>query len=155
MVSIPLSAGISKQMLTIRLTRVGKKNNPSFRVIVVESKRKVKTGNYLEMVGSYDPKVDRVELKADRIKHWLGLGATVSDTVHNLLVSNKIIDGKKINILPSFKVAPVAEAPKEEPKTEVAPVETPAVGATEDVPEALAEEVKAEDNAVAEETQTA
>ncbi len=152
MVSIPLSAGISKHMLTIRLTRVGKKNNPSFRVIVVESKRKVKTGNYLEMVGSYDPKVDRVELKADRIKHWLGLGATVSDTVHNLLVSNKIIDGKKINILPSFKAAPAAEVPKEEVVAEVATAETP----VEEVQtEAPTEEVKPEDNAVAEETPTA
>lgn len=126
-------------MLTIRLTRVGKKNNPSFRVIVVESKRKVKTGNYLEMVGSYDPKVDRVDLKADRIKHWLGMGATVSDTVHNLLVSNKVIDAKKINILPSFKAAPVAEAPKEE---------TPAPAAETAAEEVRAEEVK-EDNAVA------
>jgi small subunit ribosomal protein S16 len=62
-------------------------------------------------VGSYDPRVDRVELKADRIKHWISMGATVSDTVHNLLVSNKIIDGKKINILPKFKAPEVVEAP--------------------------------------------
>jgi small subunit ribosomal protein S16 len=103
-------------MLTIRLTRVGKKKDASFRVIVVESKRKVKPGNYLEMVGSYDPRVDKVELKADRIKHWLSMGATVSDTVHNLLVSHKIIDAKKINILPAFKAAPVEV--KEEPKAE-------------------------------------
>lgn len=111
-------------MLTIRLSRVGRKNDPSFRVIVVESKRKPQPGNYLEMVGSYDPKTDRVELKADRIKYWLSQGVTVSDTVHNLLVSQKIIDAKKINILPSFKapaVEPVAASaessgePKEEP----------------------------------------
>jgi small subunit ribosomal protein S16 len=137
-------------MLTIRLTRVGKKNNPSFRVIVVESKRKVKTGNYLEMVGSYDPKVDRVDLKADRIKHWLSMGATVSDTVHNLLVSNKIINAKKINILPSFKAAPVVEAPVAESAPE-APAETPAEAPAE---EAKTEEPK-EDNSVAEETPAA
>ena len=100
-------------MLTIRLTRVGKKKDGSFRVIVVESKRKVQPGNYLEMVGSYDPRVDRADLKADRIKHWIANGATVSDTVHNLLVTKKIIEGKKINILPKYKApeAPVAEAP--------------------------------------------
>ena len=92
-------------MLTIRLTRVGKKKDGSFRVIVVESKRKVQPGNYLEMVGSYDPRVNTVNLKADRIKHWISMGATVSDTVHNLLVSQKIIDAKKINVLPKKTVA--------------------------------------------------
>ena len=91
-------------MLTIRLTRVGKKKDGSFRVIVVESKRKVQPGNYLEMVGSYDPRIDTVSLKADRIKHWMSMGATVSDTVHNLLVSQKIIEGKKINVLPKKTV---------------------------------------------------
>jgi small subunit ribosomal protein S16 len=111
-------------MLTIRLSRVGRKNDPSFRVVVVESKRKVQAGNYLEMVGSYDPRVDRIDLKADRIKHWISMGATVSDTVHNLLVSKKIIDAKKINILPKFKApeapaaAPAAEAPAEAPAAE-------------------------------------
>ena len=116
-------------MLTIRLSRVGSKNDSSFRVIVVDSKRKPQPGKYLEMVGSYDPRVDRVELKADRIKHWISNGAQVSDTVHNLLVSKKIIEGKKINILPKFKAseapaveaapAAVAEAPAEAAPTEV------------------------------------
>ena len=129
-------------MLTIRLTRVGKKKDGSFRVIVVESKRKVQPGNYLEMVGSYDPRVDKVELKADRIKHWISMGATVSDTVHNLLISNKIIEGKKINVLPKKTVAKV-EAPAEA----VAPVaEAPAADTTP------TEETKAEDKPVAEET---
>src|SRR3989344_8546747 len=105
-------------MLTIRLTRVGKKKDGSFRVIVVESKRKVQPGNYLEMVGSYDPRVDTVSLKADRIKYWMSMGATVSDTVHNLLVSQKIIDPKKINVLPK-KTVPKKEAVKEEAKAEV------------------------------------
>jgi hypothetical protein len=51
-------------------------------------------------VGSYDPRQDRVDLKADRIKHWIAMGATVSDTLHNILISQKIIEGKKINVLP-------------------------------------------------------
>lgn len=120
-------------MLTIRLSRVGRKNDPSFRMVVVESKRKVKAGNYLEMVGSYDPRVDRVELKADRIKHWIAMGATVSDTVHNILVSQKIIDAKKINILPKFVApeAPAAEVPAAETPVVETPVEVPAAEATE------------------------
>lgn len=90
-------------MLTIRLTRVGRKNDPSFRVIVIDSKRKVKAGNYLEMLGSHNPRTDRTELNAERIKYWMSVGAKTSDTVHNLLVSQKIIDAKKINVLPAYK----------------------------------------------------
>ena len=123
-------------MLTIRLTRVGKKNDPSFRVIVVESKRKPQPGNYLEMVGSYDPRTDRIDLKAERIKHWLSMGATTSETVHNLLVSNKIIDAKKINVLPNKTVAKVEVAPEAAPAPEAAVEEAPAevAVATEEAP---------------------
>lgn len=113
-------------MLTIRLSRVGRKNDPSFRVIVVDSKRKVKAGNYLEMVGSYDPRLDRIELKADRIKHWMGNGAQVSDTVHNLLVSQKIIDAKKINVLPKKTVPKKEEPVVAASAAAAAPAETPA-----------------------------
>lgn len=126
-------------MLTIRLTRVGKKKDSSFRVVVVESKRKVKAGNYLEMVGSYDPRVNKVSLNTERIKHWLNNGVTVSDTVHNLLVSNKIIDAKKRNVLPKKTVA-VATSTTETTSTTSTTTEEP-----------KAEEVKPEDNAVAEE----
>jgi small subunit ribosomal protein S16 len=115
-------AGILQTMLIIRLTRVGKKKDPSFRVVVVDSKKKPKTGNYLEMVGSYNPQVDRVELKADRIKEWMQNGAQVSDTVHNLLVSQKIIDAKKINVLPK-KTVPKVEAEAVIPETPAAPKE--------------------------------
>jgi small subunit ribosomal protein S16 len=131
-------------MLTIRLSRVGRKNDPSFRVIVVESKRKPQPGNYLEMVGSYNPKMNRVELNGERIKHWISNGATVSDTVHNLLVSNKIIDAKKINILPAF-VAPAVEA--------TAPVQEAAPAVEASAPAEAP--VETEDNAVAEEASEA
>ncbi len=112
-------------MLTIRLSRVGRKNDPSFRVIVVESKRKPQPGNYLEMVGSYNPKAGRVELNGERIKYWMSMGATVSDTVHNLLVTHKIIDAKKINILPSYKAPAPAEAAVVEAAAEVESSEAP------------------------------
>lgn len=102
-------------MIIIRLQRRGRKNDPSFRVIVVDSKRAAKSGSYLEMVGSYDPRVDRVDLKADRIVDWMNKGAQVSDTVHNLLVSEKIIDAKKRNVLPKKTV------PKKEVSAEAAP----------------------------------
>jgi small subunit ribosomal protein S16 len=126
-------------MITIRLTRVGKKKDPSFRVVVVDSKKKVQAGNYLEMVGSYDARTDKVALKADRIKHWMSHGAQVSDTVHNLLVSNKIIDAKKINVLPKKTVAKV-EAP-------AAAAEAPATETSAEAP--AAEAAATEDNSVA------
>ncbi|HEY4510976.1 MAG TPA: 30S ribosomal protein S16 [Candidatus Paceibacterota bacterium] len=87
-------------MLTIRLQRRGRKNDPSFRVIVVDSKKGPKTGRYLEMVGSYDPRLDRIDLQNERIKHWMAQGAQVSGTVHNLLITKGIIEGKKRNVLP-------------------------------------------------------
>lgn len=98
-------------MLTIRLQRRGRRKSASFRVVVVESKKKSQTGNYLEMVGHHDPRLDKTELKAERIQHWLAQGTTVSPTVHNLLVTHKVITGvKKINVLPK-KTAPAKVAP--------------------------------------------
>jgi small subunit ribosomal protein S16 len=116
----------------------------------VDSKRKVQAGNYLEMVGSYDPRVDKVELKADRIKHWVAEGAQPSDTVHNLLISNKIIEGKKRNVLPKKvlpKPEPVPTASEGAP-AEAAPAAEPVETSAEEAPapEAVAEttEEKAE-----------
>lgn len=122
-------------MLIVRLQRVGRRNEPTFRVVVTDSKNGPKSGKALEVVGSYDPREAKGNkgnnrLDAERIKHWISKGAQVSDTVHNLLVSAKIIQGKKINVLPKKspivkeekpgdkKVAPKVEAPKEEVKTE-------------------------------------
>ena len=137
-------------MITIRLQRRGKKNDPTFRVVVVDSKKKPKTGNYLEMVGSHDPRRDRTALNGERIVHWMGHGAQVSDTVHNLLVSHKIIDAKKINILPAYKnIKQEAVRTPSAGGTE-APSEVQENPVEEVVEEALVEEVK-EDNHVAQE----
>ena len=125
-------------MITIRLQRRGRTNEPTFRVIVVDSHRAAKTGNFLEVVGNYDPRKNHVELKADRIKEWIGNGAQVSDTVHNILISQKIIEGKKRNVLPKKTVekkeepvadaaAPAAAAPAAE-----TPAETPAAAPAEE-----------------------
>lgn len=72
-------------MLTIRLKRVGRKNDPSFRVILVESKRGPQTGKVTEYLGSYDARKKRVEMKRDRIDYWLSKGVKTSDTVRDLL----------------------------------------------------------------------
>ena len=99
-------------MLKIRLQRVGRKHEPVFRVVVTESKNSTKSGRFHEIVGSYDPRTNKPELNAERIKHWLAQGVQVSGTVNNLLVDAKILSGKKINVLPK-KHAPAKEEVKE------------------------------------------
>lgn len=86
-------------MLKIRLQRTGRKNDPAFRVVLTDSKNSTKSGKFLEILGSYNVKKGEVLFKADRINHWMKNGAQVSDTVHNFLVSQKIINAKKKNVL--------------------------------------------------------
>lgn len=87
-------------MLKIRLKRVGRKHDPAFRLVVTDSHQGPKSGNDVELLGSYDPRKDNPQLKSERILHWISQGAQVSDTVHNILVCQKIIQGKKKNVLP-------------------------------------------------------
>ncbi|MDP2628417.1 MAG: 30S ribosomal protein S16 [Nanoarchaeota archaeon] len=88
-------------MLSIRLSRVGKKNQPQFRLIVVDKKRDP-FGNYIELLGYYHPITKQSDFKADRINHWISLGAQPSDTVHNLLIKQNIIKDKpkKVKVRP-------------------------------------------------------
>jgi len=81
-------------MLTIRFSRVGKKGFPTYRLIISEKARDP-YGRALEILGSYNPHTKELNVKADRIKHWISKGSGISDTVRNLLVSKKIIEGDK------------------------------------------------------------
>jgi small subunit ribosomal protein S16 len=92
-------------MLKIRLQRVGRKHDPSFRVVVTDSRFAAQSGKALEVLGSYNPRFDNPTLKEDRIKEWIAKGAQPSGTVHNILVGAGIIKGKKVNVLP--KKAPI------------------------------------------------
>lgn len=87
-------------MLKIRLKRVGRKHDPSFRIIVTESTRGPKSGDYIENLGSYNSRQNNENINAERISYWLGVGAKPSPTVHNLLIDQGIIEAKKINVLP-------------------------------------------------------
>ena len=79
-------------MLVIRFQRVGRKNDPAFRLVVTEHTTKPQ-GKYLELLGSYHPKTKHTILKNERIQYWLSRGAKLSDTAHNLLIKNKVISG--------------------------------------------------------------
>ncbi len=83
----------------IRLQRVGRKNEAAFRLVLTDSKNSTKSGKFHEILGTYGIKQDKVDFKTDRIKHWMGHGAQVSDTVHNMLVKLGTIEGKKKNVL--------------------------------------------------------
>lgn len=88
-------------MLMIRLQRVGRKNIPTFRVVLTDKRNSTKSGKYLEALGAYDPRQGGIkQFKADKIKYWISQGAKPSGTLWNLLVNEKIIKGKKINVLP-------------------------------------------------------
>lgn len=133
-------------MLIIRLQRVGRTNDPSFRVIVTDSKNAAKTGNFLEIVGSYDARQGKPELKVERIKYWLEHGAQVSATVHNLLVKAGVIAGQIINQIPVKKeTATTPEATKAE--------ETATVTAS--APEAVVTDTDSNDTAESSETPAA
>jgi small subunit ribosomal protein S16 len=87
-------------MLKIKLQRTGRKHEPTFRLLLTESKNSTKTGKFLEVLGSHDFRKENTELKKDRIQYWLKQGVKPTPTVHNLLVTHKIVDGKKVNVLP-------------------------------------------------------
>jgi ribosomal protein S16 len=65
-------------MLKIRLQRIGRKNDPHFRLVITPSERKNKTTKFLEILGTYNVKAGEFECKADRVKHWIAMGAQVS-----------------------------------------------------------------------------
>lgn len=77
-------------MLMIRLSRIGKKKHPFYRVVVTE-KTRPRNGRFVEIVGTYDPSKNpaAVVLDQERVKYWMGKGAQPSDTVRSFLRNRK------------------------------------------------------------------
>ena len=69
-------------------------------MLIVDSRQGPKSGKFVDQIGSYDPKNDHIALDGEKVRMWISKGVQVSPTVHNLLISQKIIEGKKINVLP-------------------------------------------------------
>lgn len=138
-------------MLRIRFFRVGKKNQPSFKIVVTDKRRPPRGGRFVEEVGFWNPLTKEKMLKAERIKYWLSVGAKLSDSVYNLLVKEKILEGKKIPLhkKKKEKKSASAEAPagkkeiKEEAKSEEAKQEKPKEEAAK--PEEPKKEVKTQE----------
>jgi|SRR5581483_8124977 len=108
-------------MLTIRLQRTGKKNQADFRIVLAEKESPV-TKKVVEILGSYNPRKKTFQVKEERLKYWIGQRVELSETMHNLLVDKKFVEGKKVK---AFSI-PKKEEPKAEAKPAEAAPETPA-----------------------------
>lgn len=148
--------------VSIRLSRGGSKKRPYYRIVVADS-RSPRDGNFIEKVGTYNPMLpkddaNRVTLNADRLKHWLGVGAQPTDRVARFLDvaglkerparnnPKKAEPGEKAKERAEEKLAKIAEAEEAAKAAEEAanaPAEAPAE-------EAVAEEAPAADEAAAE-----
>lgn len=74
-------------MVKIRLTRMGSKRNPHYRIVVVDSRKK-RSSDYIEQIGYYDPRnttAEPLKLDGERAAHWLSVGAQPTETVVRLL----------------------------------------------------------------------
>jgi len=110
-------------MLTIRLSRTGKRKQPYYR-IVLQEKTRDPWSPAIEVLGQMNPRLDRAEtvLDEERIKYWLSKGAEVSKGLHNLFVDKKLLKGKKVNNISLTEkrrkaieaAKPKAEAPAEQ-----------------------------------------
>lgn len=105
-------------MLMIRLQRIGKKHDPSYRIALIDSRRATKSGAFLENLGSYNPQKGKPAIKAEAILARVKQGARLSPTVSNLLVKQGVLNAKKIDVLRHNRIKA-----KKEKKGSAKPVE--------------------------------
>lgn len=84
----------------MRLQRVGRRNDPSYRIVVTDKRTGPKSDKHIDRIGSYNPKLNHIQLDAGKAKEWLAKGVQPSDTMYNILVTEKVIEGRKKNVLP-------------------------------------------------------
>lgn len=101
-------------MLIIRLQRTGKKNQADFRIVLAEKEAPVNK-KITEILGSYNPRRKIFQVKEDRLKYWLGQKVSLSETLHNLLVTKGFVEGKKVKAFSIPKKPSSAEASEGKP----------------------------------------
>ncbi len=76
-------------MLKIRLARTGRRNYPSYRIVVIDSRRP-RQGKYIEKIGHYNPQLQppQLEINQERLQYWREHGAQLSEGVRKLLKEN-------------------------------------------------------------------
>ena len=79
-------------MVTMRLSRIGSKKRPYYRIVVID-KRRARNGRFLEVLGQYNPIANPVQLEinAERAQYWLGKGAEPSETVRSILRKKELV----------------------------------------------------------------
>lgn len=102
-------------MLKIRLSRTGKRNDASFRIVVTEHYKPVKAG-FIEHIGFYNPRSKQFQIDKEKLRLWMKKGATPSTTVNNLLVREKIF--AKDKVVKITRVPKKKEEEEKEKKTE-------------------------------------
>jgi small subunit ribosomal protein S16 len=81
-------------MVKLRLTRTGKRNQPSYRLVAIQARTK-RDGEAIEYLGHYNPISKVFKCEKERVEYWLEVGAQPSDTVRSLLVKEKILKAPK------------------------------------------------------------
>jgi len=118
-----------ERMLAIKLQRIGKKHQPSYRVVVAERRSKM-AAPPVEDLGSYDPRTKATTVKKERVLHWVKMGAQPTVTAHNLLVKQGTLTGAAIAVKMPKAVAKAPVAAKAAaPAEEVVVAESPAAEA--------------------------
>ena len=115
----------------IRLTRLGDKKSPFYRMVVTDS-RSARNGKCIENLGTYNPLKNPMELNfnKERISYWLSVGAIPTETARELLVKEGILPAKKYRAPLPKKMPPAPKAkPAEAPAEGAAPAEAPATDA--------------------------
>lgn len=131
-------------MLMMRLQRIGRRNEAHFKVVVIEKTKGPKSQKYVDIVGSYNPKLGTVTIDESKAKEHLANGVQPSDTVRNFLITKGILEGRKVNVLPKKSPTKKKNAPEVEEAPEPA-AEAPAEEVTEETTEEAPEEVKVEE----------
>lgn len=108
-------------MLVIRLQRVGKKKQASFRVVLQEKTWKTQ-GKIKELLGFYNPHSKEKKFQTERVQYWLSKGAQPSVTIHNFFVDAGIVEGPKIKAWKPKKKKKVEGEAK--PAAEIKPEKT-------------------------------
>lgn len=141
-------------MLRIRLSRIGKRKQPSYRIVVTDQ-RNPREGAHLEIIGHYNPLTNpaTITLKEDRAIHWLKVGAQPSDTAAKILSRSGIMEqaGREAVVWSGKQVAPGAKKRKAMESAAAAPPPAPAAAA----PAAIAEAPAAEEVPTPEPTEEA
>ncbi|MDP2909738.1 MAG: 30S ribosomal protein S16 [bacterium] len=85
-------------MLTIRLFRIGKKHQPSYKIVVTDKRNSARGGRFVDEVGYWNPLTKQKSIDGEKVKGWIAKGAKASDTVHNIFVAEKVLKGGKIDV---------------------------------------------------------